>query len=94
MPVSIGDLAMRIPHSCLHVVALIFSHGDAARLARDLVNYSPDAIGYMATTYPDSHEALAGTPAKMNFTDEHRRLKVPVFPCQGNPSLCKSILES
>lgn len=31
-----------------------------ARLARQLVGHSPDAIGYMATTYPEDHEILPG----------------------------------
>ncbi|GJE92227.1 pyridoxamine 5'-phosphate oxidase-domain-containing protein [Phanerochaete sordida] len=35
---------------------------DAARLARQLVSESADAIGYMATTYPDDHETLPGQP--------------------------------
>lgn len=35
----------------------------AARIARNLVQYSPDAIGYMATTYPSDHDGLAGEPS-------------------------------
>ncbi|KIP10884.1 hypothetical protein PHLGIDRAFT_84302 [Phlebiopsis gigantea 11061_1 CR5-6] len=45
-----------------YVVATGETVHDAARLARDLVNHSPDAIGYMATTYPETHDTLAGQP--------------------------------
>lgn len=38
----------------------------AARIARNLVQYSPDAIGYMATTYPSDHDGLAGEPFRMS----------------------------
>ncbi|EKM54482.1 uncharacterized protein PHACADRAFT_258359 [Phanerochaete carnosa HHB-10118-sp] len=46
---------------------------DAARLARQLVSQSPDAIGYMATTYPDDHDTLPGQPFSLQeyFGDCH-----------------------
>ncbi|KDQ53467.1 hypothetical protein JAAARDRAFT_39148, partial [Jaapia argillacea MUCL 33604] len=35
---------------------------DAARLARQLVDLSPNSVGTMATVYPSDHEGLPGQP--------------------------------